>query len=222
MIALSFTLKKDLNHDLDCSRLTSDVLADQSVDDIAAMTLDGQHAVGDWFTVSGSDASNIVFKHSNQYLTHIGQKMTKGIMTIDGDCGDFLGQSMQGGIIICKGNAGDRAGDKMRRGILLIEGNTGDYCASSLMAGTLGVIGTTGRYLGYGMKRGTLLLASQPAEQATWVDCGLHSLPFLKLLFKSLSNLDSQFAKLTSTKARRWMGDISGIAKAEILLLNQD
>ncbi len=222
MTALTFTLKNNLNHKLDCSRLTNDVLADKSIADIESMTLETHHKVADWFTVSGSDASNIVFKDTNQLLTHIGHKMTKGSITVEGDSGDYLGQSMQGGSIVCKGNTGDRAGDKMRRGILLIEGNAGDYCASSLMAGTLGVIGTTGRHLGYGMKRGTLLLTTRPAEQATWVDCGLHTLPFLKLLFKSFSHFDSQFAKLTSTRAQRWMGDISGVGKAEILLLNQD
>lgn len=222
MTALTFTLKNDLNHKLDCSRLTSDVLAGKSIADIEAMTLEGHHTVADWFTVSGSDVSNIVFKDANQHLTHIGKQMPNGLIAVEGDCGDFLGQSMQGGTIICKGNTGDRAGDKMRRGILLIEGNAGNYCASSLMAGTLGVLGTTGSHLGYAMKRGTLLLAKAPADQTTWVDCGLHTLPFLKLLFKSFTNFDSQFAKLTSTRARRWMGDISGTGKAEMLLLNQD
>lgn len=62
MTALTFTLNKDLNHKLDCSRLTSDALTDKSIADIAAMTLAGHHSVADWFTVSGSDASNIVFK----------------------------------------------------------------------------------------------------------------------------------------------------------------
>lgn len=222
MTALTFTLKNGLTHQLDCRRLTNQFLADHTIADIEAMTLESHHKVADWFTVSGSDASNIVFKQTNSYLTHIGHQMTKGRITIEGDCGDYLGQRMQGGSILCKGNAGDRAGDKMRRGILLIEGNTGDCCASSLMAGTLGVMGFTGRYLGYGMKRGTLLLAKQPTEQATWVDCGSHHLPFLKLLYQSFSHFDSQFAKLSSTRAQRWMGDISGIGKGEILFLNPD
>ena len=222
MTALTFTLKKELSHSLDCSRLTAAVLADKSIAEIKAMTLEAHHTVADWFTVSGSDASHIVFKDTNQHLSYIGKQMQNGTITIEGDCGDFLGQSMKGGTIICKGNAGDRAGDKMRRGILLIEGNAGDYRASSLMAGTLGVLGASGSHLGYSMKRGTLLLAKSPTEQITWVDCGIHTLPFLKLLFKSFANFDTQFAKLTSTRAQRWMGDISGIGKAEILLLNQD
>ncbi len=222
MTALTFTLKNNLSHSLDCSRLTTDVLANKSTADIEAMVLEAHNTVGDWFTVSGSDSTQIVFKGTNQHLTHIGKQMPNGTITIEGDCGNFLGQNMQGGVIICKGNAGDRAGDKMRRGLLLIEGNAGDYCASSLMAGTLGVLGTTGRYLAYGMKRGTLLLAKPPADQATWVDCGLHTLPFLKLLFKSFAIIDTKFSKITSTRAQRWMGDISGTGKAEILLLDQD
>jgi formylmethanofuran dehydrogenase subunit C len=219
MTALTFTLKQPLNHALDCSRLTSNILEGKTLAQINNLILNENQKVIDFFEVSGSDALNITFKSTDKHLINVGQNMRKGIITIEGDRGDFLGVKMQGGTIICKGNAGDRVGDKMRRGIVLIEGNVGEYCAASMMAGTIGVLGTTGDYLGYGMKRGTLLLAKPPANQVTWEDCGSHSLPFLKLLFKSFALFDSQFSKLTSTRVQRWMGDISGIGKAEILLL---
>ena len=220
MTALTFTLKQPLNHALDCSRLTSTVLEGKTLAQIKDLTLAANQKVSDFFELAGSDVFNIVFINTNQHLNNIGQNMRKGTITIKGDCGAFLGVKMQGGTIVCKGNAGDRVGDRMRRGILLIEGNAGDYCASTMMAGTVGLLGTTGSYLGYGMKRGTLLLANPPPFQATWVDCGLHTLPFLKLLFKSFALFDSQFAKLSTTRARRWMGDISGLGKAEILILD--
>ena len=220
MTALTFTLKQPLNKALDCSRLTSAILEGKTPPQMKDLALNTKQKISDVFNVTGEDALNIVFKDANQYLTNIGQNMRKGLITLEGDCGDFLGVKMQGGMIICKGNAGDRVGDKMRRGMVLIEGNVGNYCASSMMAGTIGVLGTTGDYLGFGMKRGTLLLAKPPTDQITWVDCGMHSLPYLKLLFKSFALFDSQFSKLSATRVHRWMGDISGLGKAEILVLS--
>lgn len=126
---------------------------------------------------------------------------------------------MQGGVLICKGNAGERTADLMRRGILLIEGNVGEYCASSMKAGTVGVLGNTGARLGYGMKRGTLLLAKQPEGQATWLDCGQHTLPFLNIMYQSFQQYDTKFASIDQRRVQRWMGDASGMGKAEILVL---
>lgn len=219
MTALTFTLKQPLSHVLDCCRLTPQLLEGKTLAQIRNLPLTHHQIVDDFFEVSGADTLNIVFKNTSQQLNNIGQNMLKGTITIQGDCGDFLGVKQQGGTIICKGNAGDRVGDKMRRGILLVEGSAGAYCASSMMAGTIGVLGTTGNYLGYGMKRGTIILGKPPTNQSTWEDCGTHTLPFLKLLFKSFALFDSQFSKLTTTRAQRWMGDISGIGKAEILQL---
>jgi len=108
----------------------------------------------------------------------------------------------------------------MRRGMLLIEGDTGEYCASNMKAGTLGVLGKTGARLGFSMKRGTLLLAQAPASQATWLDCGWHTLPFLNILYQSFKSLDTRFATLTQMRVKRWVGDVSGLGKAEILVLD--
>jgi formylmethanofuran dehydrogenase subunit C len=219
MAALTFTLNKTINKPLDCSLLTPNRLEGKTVAQIQALKLSNTQTVGESFDVSGDDASQIVFKNTNQSLINIGHSMTKGLITIEGDCGDYLGNDIQGGTIVCKGHAGDRVGNKMRRGMILVEGDVGEYCASTMIAGTIGVLGKTGARLGYGMKRGTLLLANAPEPQATWLDCGVLTLPFLKILFKSFALLDTQFAKLDQPRVRRWMGDISGMGKAEILVL---
>ncbi len=226
MIGLELTLKTSLKHSLDCSRLTPNLLIGLSLANIKALNFYQHQKVSDFFDVSGKTISenntHIVFKQSNSFLDNIGNQMREGTITIEGDCGNFLGAKMQGGTIICKGNTGDRVADNMRRGMVLIEGNVANYCASSMIAGTVGILGNAGKYLGYGAKRGTLLLANQPADQATWVDCGLLSFPFLELLFKSFKQFDTQFSKLNTTRAQRWAGDIAGIGKAEILLLKSD
>ncbi|TSA50807.1 MAG: formylmethanofuran dehydrogenase subunit C [Nitrosomonadales bacterium] len=151
--------------------------------------------------------------------------MAGGMMHIHGNVGDFLAaalpgdrKGMKGGTVLITGNAGDRAGDQMRRGIILIEGNVGAYCASRMLAGTIGVMGSVGEFIGFGMRRGTLLLFSQPQLHATIQDCGLHTLPFLSLMFKSFRALQSKFATLDKNRVRRYAGDIANDGKGEILV----
>jgi formylmethanofuran dehydrogenase subunit C len=148
-----------------------------------------------------------------------------GRIHIHGNAGDFLAaaipgdrKGMKGGLVIVTGNAGDRVGDQMRRGIVLIEGNVGAYCASRMLAGTIGVMGSVGDYLGYGMRRGTLLLFSTPKLHATLQDCGSHTLPFLKLMFKSFSGLPSKYATLNMNRVQRYAGDLANDGKGEILV----
>jgi formylmethanofuran dehydrogenase subunit C len=219
MAALTFTLNKVLTKNIDCSALTPNALEGKTLTQIRSLVVSGSHKVSDFFDVSGEGTGQIVFKNAQPCLVNIGHRMSKGLVTVEGHCGDFLGNELQGGTIICKGNAGDRVGNQMRRGMILVEGSVGEYCASTMKAGTIGVLGTTGARLGFGMKRGTLLLAQTPAEQATWLDCGLHSLPFLKLLFKSFALFDTQFAKLNNARVHRWMGDVAGMGKAELLVI---
>ena len=152
--------------------------------------------------------------------------MSGGFMHIQGNAGDFLGaaiagnrQGMKGGTVIVTGNAGDRVGDQMRRGLMLIEGSAGDYCGSRMIAGTIGILGGLGQYTAYAMRRGTLLLQETPALHTTIVDCGLHTLPFLNLMFKSFAGLPTRFAQLEQNRVRRYAGDIANDGKGEILVL---
>lgn len=153
--------------------------------------------------------------------------MRGGLLKIDGNTGDFLGagsdgsrKGMLGGTVIVKGNAGDRVGDQMRRGLILIEGNTGDYCGSRMIAGTIGVLGDLGAYTAFNMHRGTLLLQKQPKLHATIQDCGSHTLPFLNLLFKSFANYNTQFSKLNTQRAQRFVGDAACNGNGEVLILS--
>ncbi len=219
MSALILTLKPGIDHAVDCRVLTPDTLAGKTLDAIKAIRLSSKLTVADVFDVSGEAVSQLVFNQAREQLHYVGYQMKTGQIIIEGDAGDFIGAAMHGGVLICKGNVGERAGDTMRRGILLIEGNTGDYCASSMKAGTLGVLGKTGARLGYGMKRGTLLLAQAPATQSTWLDCGWHTLTFLNILYQSFKRLDSRFAVLSQMRVQRLVGDVSGLGKAEMLVL---
>jgi len=212
---------KPVSRTVDCRALLPLALQGKTVADIAAIKLAANLSVADAFEISieATDAAKITFKNTTFSHQYIGFGMTAGQLVVEGDAGDFLGAQLQSGVLICKGNAATRVGDRMRRGMLLIEGNAGDYCGSDMMAGTLGVLGSTGAHLGYGMKRGTLLLTQTPAPQATWIDCGFHKLPFLNILYKSFKLLDSRFAQISSQRVQRWMGDMGGLGKAEILVI---
>jgi formylmethanofuran dehydrogenase subunit C len=216
MSGLTFTLKANTIA-IDCRKLTPDALAGLSVTEINQLKLEST-TVADVFDVTGTDASHITFKNASALLNYVGYKMKVGQITVQGDVGDYLGAEMQGGTIVCSGSAGERTADKMRRGIILIDGDTGSYCCSRMIAGTVGIYGKAGAHLGYALRRGTILLTQKTNFSSTWLDCGLHTLPFLKLLFKAFKPLDSKFATLNSTRVQRLMGDASQTGKGEILL----
>ena len=158
-----------------------------------------------------------------------GAGMTGGKIEIHADCGDFLGASTVGsitgmneGTIIVHGNAGSRIGDRMRRGMIVVFGNSGDYCASNMLAGTIIILGKTGIYPGFSMKRGTLVLSKKPKHlMATFRDCGLLKIEFLRLLFKQLALSCQQFEVFSDfgPEALRFAGDSSADGKGEILIL---
>jgi len=248
MSACIFTLKTALKYQVDASPLTPDQLSGKSLAEIEQQTLNygGQHVPAHTlFDIRGSDTQHIIFQGDCSRLDYIGANMRSGNITVEGNAGafaacsmrggllaingnvgDFLGagfegsrKGMLGGTIIVKGDAGDRVGDQMRRGLILIEGNVGDYCASRMIAGTIGVLGTAGDYLGFGMRRGSLLLTQQPRLTATMQDCGTHTLPFLRLLAKSFTDLDSAFKHLELSRARRFVGDAANNGNGEVLVL---
>ena len=182
---------------------------------------------GDAGTYLGAGMKNGNIRCTGNTAAFAACGMRGGLLTILGNTGDFLGagaeglrKGMLGGMVIVKGNAGDRAGDQMRRGLILIEGNVGNYCGSRMVAGTIGVLGSLGAYTGFNMHRGTLLLTVQPKLHTTMQDCGMHTLPFLNLLFKSFSAYDTEFSNLNNNRVRRFVGDTAYNGNGEILIFN--
>ncbi|HEY8117996.1 MAG TPA: formylmethanofuran dehydrogenase subunit C [Methylophilaceae bacterium] len=193
----------------------------------------GSHMRSGSITIHGGAGSYLGLQMSNGVIVLHGDAdafaasgMSGGLLHIHGDAGDFLAaaivgdrKGMHGGIVIVTGNVGDRAGDQLRRGIVLIEGNAGSYCASRMLAGTIAVLGTVGDFAAYGMQRGTLVLTQQPRLHVTIQDCGIHTLPFLSLMFKSFSKLPTKFAQMNKNRVQRFAGDIANDGKGEILVL---
>jgi formylmethanofuran dehydrogenase subunit C len=220
MTALTFTLKENPAFKLNCSQLTPNKLAGLPIEKILEITLNNSVKVYDYFDIYGDNNEEVVFKKSTSQLDYIGHKMTRGSITIEADCGDFLGANMQGGTIICHGNAQNRVADQMRRGLVLIDGNVGDYCGSRMVAGTVGVFGNVGKYIGFGMKRGTVLLLKTPELSATIQNCGMHTLPFLALLFQSFKPFITKFNNIRSQRVQRYAGDLACDGNGEILVIS--
>lgn len=218
MNALIFTLKDDTPSHVNCERLIPDTMRGLSIKEIKQLSLTNNRIVADIFDVTGTNVSNIVFDKATKQLNYIGYKMKLGKIAVQGDAGDFLGAEMQGGTLTCSGNVGERAADKMRRGIILIDGDVGAYCCSRMIAGTVGIYGNIGEHLGYALRRGTILVTKSTNLPATWLDCGMHTLPFLKLLFNAFKPLSTKFSQVETTRVQRWMGDASQTGKGEVLL----
>ena len=157
--------------------------------------------------------------------------LRRGSIDIRGDAGDYLGgalpgamKGMAGGQVVVRGKAGDRCGDRMRRGAILVAGAAGAYAGTRMLAGTVLALGGCGPHVGYGMRRGTLLIQGAPRLDATFADCGTHTLPIVHLLFRSWQPLGGAFAGLASAvrPVHRWMGDRATDGKGEILLFDTD
>lgn len=155
--------------------------------------------------------------------------LKRGSLTIEGGAADHLGgalpgamKGMAGGQVVVHGDVGQRCGDRMRRGAILVGGRVGAYAGARMLAGTVLALGGCAEHAGYGMKRGTLLVRGQVGIDATFADCGQHTLPIVHLLFRSWQPLGGEFAGLAGAvrPVRRWMGDRSSDGKGEVLLFD--
>lgn len=127
----------------------------------------GRHrvALGDLFTVEGEKSDIIVIEGNLRHVKKIGQRMTRGHITVRGDVGLHLGAYMRGGEITVEGNAGDWAGAHMQGGRIWIKGNAGHLLGAAyhgekrgVNRGTIVVEGSAGREIGARMRRGLIVV----------------------------------------------------------------
>lgn len=155
--------------------------------------------------------------------------MAGGELTVSGNAGDFIGGAMPGdahgmsdGCVVIYGSAGGRLGDRMRRGTIIVFGNAGGFTGSGMIAGTILVLGRTEAYTGFGMRRGTIILGRKPGQMlATFNNCGVLKMEFLRLLFKQIAAMGRGFAFFRGfgPEVQRYAGDSSTGGQGEILIL---
>lgn len=174
MSALTFTLKTFPAQRVDMSPLVCQALANLSLSDIAALTLQNgkrKLRVDGLFTLSGTDTQNIVIKNSSDKLDFIGKALAGGSITVEGDAGAYLGMGMKAGNLKVVGNVGLYAACEMQKGYIEISGNVGDFLGGALpgnkmgmKGGTVLVKGNAGERAGDHLRRGTILIEGDAGD----------------------------------------------------------
>jgi len=120
--------------------------------------------VGELFEITGEPGDALTLRNLPP-SPFLGARMTRGVLTLEGDVGDDLGASMTGGMIHVTGDAGQRvAGPDRDRdrgmigGTILIDGDAGDYAGFRMRRGTVAIAGSAGRSPGYRMVAGTVVV----------------------------------------------------------------
>jgi formylmethanofuran dehydrogenase subunit C len=174
MSALTFTLKQRSDQRVDMSPLVCQKLAGMQFAEIAALTLQNgkrKIRVDELFSITGSDAQNIVIKNSFGKLDFIGKELDGGSITVEGDAGAYLGLGMKSGEIEVSGDVGLYAACEMKKGKLIINGNAGDFLGAALpgnkmgmKGGTILVKGDVGERAGDHMRRGNILIEGNAGD----------------------------------------------------------
>jgi formylmethanofuran dehydrogenase subunit C len=174
--ALTLRLKAPPPQRVDLSPLTPERLRDRTVAGIAGLRLtcgNRRVPVGELFDVSGDDVANIVISDACARLDGIGDALTAGSMTVEGDAGAYLGRDMRGGSLRVTGNAGPWAAARMGGGTLEIAGDAGELLGAALpgdmrgMSGGLVVVhGNAGERTGDRMRRGVIAVAGKVGDYA--------------------------------------------------------
>ena len=174
MSALTFTLKSKPAQRVDMSPLVCQHLSGMSITEISALTLQSgklKLRVDELFTISGSDAEEIVINNSVDNLDFIGKDLDGGSITVNGDAGAYLAFGLKSGEIKVSGNVGLYAACEMKKGYLEIAGNAGDFLGAALpgnkmgmKGGTILVKGNVGERAGDHMRRGNILIEGNAGD----------------------------------------------------------
>ncbi|MCR4406326.1 MAG: formylmethanofuran dehydrogenase subunit C [Anaerolineae bacterium] len=129
--------------------------------------------LGELFEVEGEKSDTIILQGDLRQVKKIGQRMTRGRITVQGDVGMHLGAYMRGGEIVVEGNAGDWAGAHMQGGRIWIRGNAGHLLGAAYRGekrgvnrGVIVVEGNAGREVGAQMRRGLIVVLGDVGEFA--------------------------------------------------------
>lgn len=166
---LVLTLRDRPDQRLDLSGLVPDRLEGLSEAEIGKIDVHTARrgvVVGDLFRVRmGDGGSSVVIEGGCDRLDRIGEAMTCGAITVEGDAGARLGRRMTGGRLTVTGSAGPWAASGMKGGTIEIAGSAGDRLGAPLAGETAGmrggvvvVRGDAGERAGDRLRRGTIVV----------------------------------------------------------------
>ena len=176
MGAVTLRLKESTTIPIEADSICPDRFVGRSQAEIEALpAFYGRRKVtlGDLFAVEGEDSDNLIVEGDLRHVKKIGQRMTRGRITVRGDVGMHLGAYMSGGEIMVEGNAGDWAGAHMQGGRIWIKGNAGHLLGAAYRGekrgvnrGVIVVEGNAGREIGAQMRRGLIVVLGDVGEFA--------------------------------------------------------
>ena len=161
---------------LDMSSLTPQRLAGKSLREIDGVDLQTTRRavhVGDLFHVSDGSAEHIVIAGGSERFDRVGEGMSAGSITVDGDVGIRAGRRMAGGRLTVNGNAGHWTASGMAAGFIEIAGDVGDRLGGPLagevhgMSGGMVVVrGHAGVRAAHRLRRGALIVEGNAGDDA--------------------------------------------------------
>jgi formylmethanofuran dehydrogenase subunit C len=169
-------LKDPVTLPVEAESISPDRFAGLCQEEVAALPIlygRRQLTIGDLFTVAGSGAEEIVVEGDLGHVKRIGQGMSHGRVTIQGDVGMHLGAKMCGGEIVVHGNVAAWAGAHMSGGVIRVHGNAGPMLGAAYAGekhgsrgGVILVKGDAGSRAGERMRRGLIAVQGNLGEFA--------------------------------------------------------
>ena len=174
MSAILLTLRAPLDHSIDAESISPDRLASSSSHAIERLPMWAgreQRALGDYFTVSGGQSTEVRVEGDVSRAHGIGAAMSMGTLLVVGSTGSHVGLAMSGGHIEIRGHAGDDAAAGMSGGVLHVRGNAGHRLAAGLPGASKGVLGgevvvegSAGDDVGARMRRGLVFVGGSTGD----------------------------------------------------------
>ncbi len=168
MLTLTLTLKQQPTVPLEAEKISPDVIAALSLDEVRGLPVHlGKHVkrLDEFFDVAGTPSETIELRGDLGRVKWIGHAMTRGSIKVVGNAGMHLGSQMKGGSIEVTGNASDWIGAEMTGGLIRVLGNAGGQIGAAyrgslagMNGGTILVGGTAGLEVGMRMKRGIIVV----------------------------------------------------------------
>jgi len=122
--------------DMRAGRFLSGLINESPFDNFSITTSHFQNPLG------GIGYRNVKSIHIRQDAGPLlGDLMSKGGITLEGNAGSYLGLCMSGGKIVVNGDCGPHAGTDMENGVLVINGNIGPYFANRMKGGEIHING---------------------------------------------------------------------------------
>ncbi|MBX5326884.1 MAG: formylmethanofuran dehydrogenase subunit C [Candidatus Bathyarchaeia archaeon] len=151
--------------------ISPDAFASQTIDKIKKFEVwegNKKRTLGELFEITGESGetpkeTSIQVTGDLRRVKRIGEAMTEGEITIEGNVGMHLGEKMKGGTITVTGDVGSWLGAMMKGGTITVKGNVGDYVGAAyrgsmkgMMGGAIIIYGNAGNEVGCFMRKGLI------------------------------------------------------------------